>query len=290
MGLVKCPLSPREPDVVPHWNLKDADLKEQISPGEVARAVAWSELNDEERRFQATKMAIHAAMIDRMDREIGRVLDQLNAMGALENTLVMFASDNGASGEFLNRGDKHDKTAEPGSAGSYLCLGPGWSTVGNTPFRLHKSWVHEGGSATPLIVHWPAGIKARGELRLTPGHVIDFVPTVLELVGAKLELKWNGVDTPSLSGRSLVPAFATDVQLPRDFLYFHHDLNRALRVGDWKLVSRRPETNNYALYNLATDRIEQNNLAAKEPERVRDMAAKWAALEMEFRAQAEPRP
>jgi arylsulfatase len=139
--------------------------------------VAWSELNAEERRFQATKMAIHAAMIDRMDREIGRVLDQLKAMGALKNTLVMFASDNGASGEFLNRGDKHDKAAEPGSAGSYLCLGPGWSTAGNMPFRLHKSWVHEGGSATPLIVHWPAGIKARGEMRLTPVHVIDFVHT-----------------------------------------------------------------------------------------------------------------
>jgi arylsulfatase len=227
-------------------------------------------------------------MIDRMDREIGRVLDQLKAMGALENTLVLFASDNGASAEFLNRGDQHDKTAEPGSAGSYLCLGPGWSTVGNTPFRLHKSWVHEGGIATPLIVHWPAGIQARGELRLTPGHVIDFVPTVLELVGAKLEPKWNAAEVPPLSGRSLMPALATDAQVSRDFLYFHHDLNRALRVGDWKLVSRRPETNDYALYNLAIDRSEQNNLAAKEPQRVRDMAAKWAALEQAFRAQAAP--
>ena len=286
MGLLKGALSPREPDVVPHWNLKDAELKEQIGPGEVARAVAWSELNDEERCFQATKMAIHAAMVDRMDREIGRVLDQLKAMGALENTLVMFASDNGASGEFLNRGDKHDKTAEPGSGGSYLCLGPGWSTVANTPFRLHKSWVHEGGSATPLIVHWPGGIKARGELRHTPGHVIDFVPTVFEIVGAKPEPKWNGVKAPPLPGRSLVPAFAKDVQVSHEFLYFHHDFNRALRVGDWKLVSRRPDTNDYALYNLATDRIEQNNLAAKEPERVREMAAKWAALEQEFRVQA----
>jgi arylsulfatase len=139
-------------------------------------------------------------------------------------------------------------------------------------------------------VHWPAGIKARGELRLTPGHVIDFVPTVLELVGAKLELKWNGTEAPPLSGRSLLSAFATDAQVPRDFLFFHHDLNRALRVGDWKLVSRRPETNNYALYNLAADRSELNDLAAQEPERLRAMAAKWAELEKQFRAQAEARP
>jgi arylsulfatase A-like enzyme len=261
-------------------------LKEQIGSGEVARAVAWSELNEEERRFQAAKMAIYAAMIERMDREIGRVLDQLKAMGALDNTLVLFASDNGASAEFLNRGDRHDQNAAPGSGGSYLCLGPGWSTVANTPFRLHKSWVHEGGSATPLIVHWPEGIKAQGELRHTPGHVIDFVPTVLELVGAKQEAKSNGIEAPPLPGRSLVPALAQDVIIPRDFLYFHHDLNRALRIGDWKLVSRRPETNLYALYNLATDRIEQNDLAAKNPERVREMATKWAAVEQEFRAQA----
>ena len=215
MGLVRCALSRREPETVPYWNLKDAELKEQISPGEVARAVAWSELSDGERRFQARKMAIHAAMIDRMDREIGRVLRQLKAMGALENTLVMFASDNGASAEFLNRGDKHDPSAGPGSGGSFLCLGPGWSTVGNTPFRLHKSWVHEGGISTPLLAHWPRGIAAKGELRHAVAHVIDIVPTVLELVGAKPDKTWNGVEPPPFPGRSLVPAFARDVPVDR---------------------------------------------------------------------------
>jgi len=286
LGLVNCALAEREPGEVPHWNLKDAELKEQISPGEVARAVAWSELTDEERRFQATKMAIHAAMIDRMDREIGRVLDQLKTMGALENTVVLFASDNGASAEFLNRGDKHDPTAALGSGGSFLCLGPGWSTVGNTPFRLHKSWVHEGGISTPLIVQWPKGIAGKGELRHTPGHVIDFVPTVLELVGAKPDPKWNGVEGPLLPGRSLLPAFAKDVPVPRDFLYFHHENNRALRIGDWKLVSKRPNTNDYALYDLSKDRSEQVNLAAQQPDRVTAMSAKWNALESQFRAQA----
>ena len=290
MGLVNCLLSEREPDTVPHWNLKDAELKEQIGFGEVARAVAWSELNDEQKKFQATKMAIHAAMIDRMDREIGRVLDQLKAMGALENTIVMFASDNGTSAEFVNRGDKHDRSAELGSGGSFLCLGPGWSTVGNTPFRLHKSWVHEGGISTPLIVQWPKGIAAKGKLRHAVGHVIDIVPTLLELTGAQPDRKWNGVEAPPLPGRSLVPAFAKDVPLPRDFLYFHHDNNRALRIDDWKLVSKRPNTNDYALYDLSRDRCERVNLAEKEPERVATMAQRWQQIETEFRKLAGPPP
>ena len=104
-------------------------------------------------------------------------------MGAFENTLIFFMSDNGASAEIMVRDDGHDPTAPPGSAASHLCLGPGWSTVANTPFRRHKTWVHEGGIATPLVVHWPMGIAARGELRHDPGHVIDIVPTILEIAG-----------------------------------------------------------------------------------------------------------
>ena len=278
MGLVKSKFSEREPEIVPHWNLNDEQLKAQIGSGEVARAVPWNSLTEEERRFQATKMAIHAAMIDRMDREIGRVLDQLNAMGVLENTIVMFASDNGTSAEFLNRGDKHDQTAELGSGGSYLCLGPGWSTVGNTPFRLHKSWVHEGGISSPFIVYWPKGLKAKGELRGTPAHVIDFVPTLLELLG--------GDASPKLAGRSLVKALARDVKVEREYLFFHHESNRALRMGDWKLVSKRPRTNEYALYNLKNDRAEQVNLADKEKSRAISMAKKWQEIKDEFRKTA----
>ena len=119
------------------------------------------------------KMAIHAAMIDRMDQEIGKLVAQVKKMAAQENTLILFLSDNGASAEIMVRGDGHDPMAAPGSAATHLCLGAGWSTVANTPFRRHKVWVHEGGIATPLIVHWPKGIKARGQLRREPGHVID---------------------------------------------------------------------------------------------------------------------
>jgi arylsulfatase A-like enzyme len=231
-------------------------------------------------------MAIHAAMIDRMDREIGRVLDQLKAMGALDNTIVMFASDNGASAEFLNRGDKHDPAAEPGSGGSFLCLGPGWSTAANTPFRLHKSWVHEGGISTPLIVCWRKGLNAKGELRHAVGHMIDVVPTFLELAGAQSRPEWNGDEPPQFPGRSLVPALEKDAPVPRDFLYFHHENNRALRIGDWKLVSKRPNTNDYALYDLSHDRCERVNLAGDNPERVASMAKQWEAIEAGFRALA----
>lgn len=290
LGLLRGELSPLEPDIVPHWNLKDTALKEQIDPAEVARALPWSQLTDAERRFQATKMAIHAAMIDRMDREIGRVLTVLDAMGALDNTLVMFASDNGASAEFLNRGDKHDPAAAPGSGGSFLCLGPGWSSAANTPFRLHKSWVHEGGIATPLIVHWPNGISGRGAFRHTPAHLIDIVPTFLDLLAIERTATWNNSPAPALPGRSLRPAFARDANIPRDYLFFHHEHNRALRIGDWKLVSKRPATNAYALYNLRRDRIEQVDVSDREPRRVAEMSRRWQELEDEFRQQAGPLP
>lgn len=288
MGLVHCALSPREPDEVPHWNLTDAQLREQIGPGEAGHAVAWNDLTPEQRRFQAVKMAIHAAMIERMDHEIGGVLQQLQAMNALDNTVVFFLSDNGASAEFVNRGDRHDPSADPGSARSFLCLGPGWATMANTPFRLHKSWVHEGGISTPLIVHWPDGISAQGAWRHDVGHVIDFVPTVLALAGARPGPSWNGLQAPPLPGRNLVPAFAQDGTIQREFLYFHHDDNRALRADHWKLVSKRPDTNDYALYDLDRDRCEQVNLAEKYPARVASMARRWQELESGFRQWAGP--
>jgi arylsulfatase A-like enzyme len=263
-------------------------LTRRIGPGEVGRAVTWEDLSAEQRAFQAGKMAIHAAMIDRMDREIGRVLDQLGAMGARDDTLILFASDNGASAEQIIRGDGHDPAAAPGSAGSFLGLGPGWSSAANTPFRLHKSWVHEGGIATPLIVSWPAGIAARGELRTEAAHLIDVVPTLLALTGARPMGTRDGADPPPRPGRSLVPLFAKDGAVGRDFLYFNHDGHHALRVGDWKLVTMAETGHAPELYDLATDRCEQVNRAAEHPGRVREMVARWEALEAEYRRQAGP--
>ncbi|HID75411.1 MAG TPA: arylsulfatase, partial [Planctomycetaceae bacterium] len=188
----------------------------------------------------------------------------------------------GASAEQIIRGDMHDPAAPPGSARSYLCLGPGWSTAANTPFRRHKSWVHEGGISTPLIVHWPRGITAGGRLRHAVGHCIDFVPTLLELAGAKPSETWNGAAVPPLPGRSLVPAFAEDRSIQRDFVYFHHGGNRALRTGDWKLVAGR-EAATWELHDLASDRCESVDLAAEQPDRVRRMADLWKRLDQQFR-------
>lgn len=279
-------LSPREPETFPRWNLEAEKLIEAIGSGEVPKAIAWNELTKEQQEFQSLKMAIHAAMIDRMDQVIGRVLTQLKEMGAYENTLILFCSDNGASGEQIIRGDMHDPAALPGSAASYLCLGPGWSTAANTPFRRHKSWVHEGGISTPLIAHWPKGISARGEIRHTMGHVIDIVPTILDVTGTNWTDTWKETKAPPLSGKSLLTTFAGDVVIDRDYLYFSHDGHHALRQGDWKVVSPDQSSVEWELYNIAEDRDESNNLATQDRERMSKMQLLWNQINRELRAQA----
>ena len=280
MGLVRGEISAVEPDVGPPYHFPEA--LQILGPGEVNRPLPWDELTAEQRELQTIKMAIHAAMVDRMDREIGRVLNQLREMAVLEKTLILFLSDNGASAEIMVRHDGHDPEAAPGSAATYLCLGPGWSTMCNTPFRRHKTWVHEGGSATPLIVHWPAGIPARNELRRNVGHVIDIVPTVLELAGLETSREWEGRPVPPLPGRSLVPVFADDGSLSRDELWWQHEGNRALRVGDWKLVASGEDAE-WELYDLSSDRTENHDLAGEHPEKVRELASRWTRLLDEFR-------
>ena len=286
MGLVTCGLSAVERQIGPPYRFPDQ--VKLLGTNEVTLPLPWDSLTPAQQTFQADKMAVHAAMVDRMDREIGRVLDQLRSMGAWDNTLILFASDNGASAEIMVRGDGHDQQAEPGSEGTFLCLGPGWSNAANTPFRRHKTWVHEGGISTPLVVHWPLGFSARGELRHNLCHIIDFVPTVLDLAGVSPIFP---VGTPPLPGRSLVPAFVQDGSVTRDALFFHHEGNRALRMGNYKLISAACDGGNWELYDLATDRGEQNNLASQQPERIRDMVARWQSLQDEFVKEAgEPRP
>ncbi|MDR3637436.1 MAG: arylsulfatase [Isosphaeraceae bacterium] len=284
LGLASGALSDPEPRIAPSWNLSEQELHARVGPGEVSRAMHWNELTPEQQSFQATKMAIHAAMVDRMDREIGRVIDQLRSMGVFDDTLILFASDNGASAEQIIRGEGHDRSAPLGSAGSFLGLGPGWSTVANTPFRRHKSWTHEGGIATPLIVHWPAGIAAKGALRHTPGHLIDIAPTLLELAAVAPPAAWNGEPRPVLPGRSLVPTFAGDVSIKRDALFFKHSDNRALRVGDWKIVASGPQAP-WELYNLANDRAEMHTLAAHNPEKAAELAQLWLRRDTEYARQ-----
>ena len=283
MGITNTTLSALEREVGPPYAFPDAMAK--LGAGEVNRPLPWAELTDEQRRFQATKMAIHAAMVDRMDQEIGRIIAQLKAMGAYDNTLILFASDNGASAEIMVRDGGHDPQAEMGSAATYLSIGPGFSSAANTPHRRHKTWVHEGGISTPLIAHWPAGIAAHGELRHTPGHVVDIVPTILELAGVTKPTDWKGQPIPAAPGKSLVAALKADVTIERPSLWWLHEENKAIRVGDFKLVAAKGDA--WALYDLKTDRAEQNNLAAKMPEKAKELADLWQKQTDEYVALAK---
>ena len=283
MGIVNTSLSALEREVGPPYDFSE-ELK-KLGPGEINRPLPWLDLTTEQREFQATKMSIHAAMVDRMDQEIGRVLAQVKAMGASDNTLVLFLSDNGASAELMVRGDGHDVNAAPGSAGSFLCLGPGFSSAANTPFRRHKTWVHEGGIATPLIVQWPKGIATRGELRHNPGHLVDLVPTILEITGTKALGTVDGKPVPPAPGRSLVPAFTKDGSVSHEFIWWQHEGNRALRAGDWKIVAAGTEAP-WELYDLKTDRAESHNLALQKPDKVSELAKLWTQQFEENRALA----
>lgn len=279
-AVAKGTLSAVEPKIGPKNDRTRA--LEKLGPGEINRPRPWDDLTAEQAEFQATKMAIHAAMVDRMDREIGRVLDQVRQMDAWDNTLILFLSDNGASAEIMVRGDGHDRSAPPGSADSFMCLGPGWSTCSNTPFRRHKTWVFEGGISTPLIVHWPAGIAANGEFRRNPGHVIDIVPTILELAGG--ERGAQAAVAPPAPGKSLAPVFERDGSVSHAQLWWLHEGTRAVRIGDWKLVADKDAP--WELYDLSTDRAETVDLAREHPEKVREMEKTWNGLLQEYRKEA----
>jgi arylsulfatase len=284
LGLVSGELSAVQNEVGPPYD-RPADIA-LLGGGEVNRPRSWESLDDLQAEFQATKMAIHAAMVDCLDRQVGRVLDLLRETGQLDNTIVLFLSDNGASAEIMVRGDGHDPAAAMGSWASHLCLGPGWSTVSNTPFRYHKTWTHEGGIATPLIVHWPAGIAARSELRSAPGHVIDIWPTLLEVAGASEFV----TDAPAKPGQSLIPTFHASADDPSSenlappdsasevarTLWWSHEGNRALREGRWKISAVKD--GDWELYDLANDRTETHDLAGENPGKLAELQARWDEL------------
>ncbi len=256
--------------------------------------------NESNKEWQARRMEVYAAQIDRMDQGIGRILQALDNTKILENTLIIFLSDNGGCAEELSTNtanwiakgpDKagtlktrkgrnvrfgNDPTIIPGGEDTYSSYGIPWANLSNTPFRLYKHWVHEGGIATPFIVHWPAGIKARGALRHQPAQLPDIMATFLDIAEVDYPKIYNGRTIKPLEGYSMVPTFA-DQSSPREVLYWEHEGNKAVRKGKWKLVCKYP--GEWELYNMDADRTELNNLAAEQPNSVRNLArlyTEWA--------------
>jgi arylsulfatase A-like enzyme len=246
---------------------------------------AWDVLSDPEKDRFDLIMAIYAAVMERMDRSVGRLVEALDRRGALDNTLLVFLSDNGGNAESGPNG-KTAGPSEPGSADSDVFCGQSWATLMNTPFRRYKHYNHEGGIATPLVVHWPARIRTPGEFRRQPGHIVDLMATCVDVAGAAYPAEFNGKPILPMEGRSLVPAF-DDKPIARDALFWEHEGNAAVRAGDWKLV-RLGRGGAWELYDLKTDRTELTDLAAKEPARARDLAAAWDAWAA--RAHVTPAP
>lgn len=247
----------------------------------------WDELSGDDREFESACMAVHAAMIDRVDQGVGRIVETLKAAGRFENTVIIVLSDNGASPERARRPgyDRPSQTRDgrrirytgrydPGGETTWACIGSRWASAANTPFRYWKKESFEGGCHTPLIVHWPRGLKTKpGSTDRQPGHVIDLMPTCLDLAGAEYPSEFLGRTITPLEGKSLLPILRGRQRRGHGSLFFEHEGGRAVRRGDWKLVALKNEP--WELYNLKTDQTETRNLAEKHPDRVKQMAAKW---------------
>ncbi|MFW5803055.1 MAG: arylsulfatase [Verrucomicrobiota bacterium] len=241
-------------------------------------AADWDSLPEEQKREMDHKMAIYAAQIDRMDQGVGKVMEALRRNGCEEDTLVMFLSDNGACAESgaLGTNFRPDLTGELGTADSYHSYGLSWSNVGNTPFRKHKSWVHEGGIATPFIVHWPGRIAETGGITHQVGHVIDIMATCCDVAGVPYPKQDNGRRIIPSEGLSLKPVMQGKERDPHDLIFWEHYGNRAVRDGQWKLVEDA-KNGQWELYDMENDRTEVNNLIDRKPEIAADLKAKYAA-------------
>ena len=245
---------------------------------------AWESLSGPEADRFDFIMSIYAAVISHMDTSVGRLVAALKERGQLDNTLILFLSDNGGNAESGPRGKLEGSPA--GSVGSTVYEGQSWATLSNTPFRWYKHYNHEGGIATPLIAHWPARIKDGGQLRTQPGQLVDIMTTCVDLAGATYPAQFKGKDILPMEGRSLVPAF-DNKPIDRKALYWEHEGNRAIRVGDWKLAAVG-RNGPWELYNMATDRTELRDLADKEPQRVKELSDMWEAWAL--RAHVKPYP
>ena len=227
------------------------------------------------------KMAVYAAMIDRVDWNIGRLVAFLKESGIYEDTLILFLSDNGGcqEGGMLGRGEFYN--VEERNLQLFLTYGEAWANASNTPFRLYKHFAHEGGVATPLFLHWPAQIAPRETWYRDPAQLIDIMPTILDVAGAEYPATFHGNGILPLDGISLRPAFSGEPLNRNAPIFVEHENNAFVRDGDWKLVGRGVATqqgvdaSKWELYHVAIDPTETRNLAANYPERVTELAAKW---------------
>ena len=272
------------------------------------RNPAWDSLPADRRADLAQRMAVYAGMVTGMDRNIGRLLEDLKSNGELDNTLILFLSDNGACAEWepfgfemlpttnpvpgtgINQGTQSlpnkiyrgDELAMMGQPGSFPSYGSGWANACNTPWRLYKHYGHEGGIGTPLVAHWPAVVgKDKNNVRFVnePTHLIDLMATCVDIAGAKYPAVRDGQNVLPMEGMSLRPLLAppanTSSSLSARLLAWEHEGNRALREGKWKLVSLASAQ--WELYDMDTDRAEMNDLAALQPDRVTKMSLQWDA-------------
>ncbi|MDQ3623969.1 MAG: arylsulfatase [Verrucomicrobiota bacterium] len=281
------------------------DPRWQVSP----QAGDWSAV--ENKAWEARCMEVYAAMLDCMDQGIGRLVETLKKNGQFENTLILYLQDNGGCAETMGRNGPFKARADaptlpplakdyrqpdmipkqtrdgfpmrqgagvmPGGADTYIGYGRNWANVSNTPFREYKHWEHEGGISTPLIAHWPRGIakERHGELEAQPAHLIDIMATCVDLGGAKYPAEFKAHKIQPMEGVSLAVAFAGKPLKRAQPIFWEHEGNRAIRMGDWKLVSKHP--GGWELYDIAADRTEMRDLAAHQPERVKEMSAQWEA-------------
>ncbi len=269
----------------PDWPMSDRDVT--VPPWEDAPHKEW----------EARRMEVYAAQLDRMDQGIGRILQTLEETGQMENTLIVFLADNGGCAEEMDensldffggrsatlttRDGKRVRCGNrpevvPGPEDTYASYGTSWANVSNTPFRYYKHWVHEGGIATPLIMHWPEGIAGRGELRHQAAQLPDIMATFMALSGTAYPAQYEGREIKPLEGVPMVPTFE-DAPHGREVLYWEHEGNRAVRKGKWKLVSRYP--GDWELYDMEACRTETRDLADVHPEIVQELTSlytQWA--------------
>lgn len=269
------------------------------------RETSWE--NNPHKEYDARAMAVHAAMIDRMDQGIGRIIEALRKTGKLENTLIVFLSDNGASPELSSRyGPGFDRPSQtrdgrtiaypvdkdvlPGPQTTYGSIGPQWANVANTPYRMWKIESFEGGLHTPMVAFWPKGIKAKkGSFNGQVGHVMDFMNTFVEIASASYPKTYKGHAIKSSPGISLTPAFEGKKSPGHTLLFNEHYSGKYVRSGDWKLVATGRDTT-WHLFNLAKDRSETVDLAAQYPERVNELKAKWQEWAKNNQVFPKPKP